>query len=276
MASIKEALYFGITELKPYSPSSYIDAKILLEFATQKQDLLLLPQNSSVSNTEFETFEKLLKRRQKGEPVAYITGFKEFFGLNFKVSKDTLIPRPDSEVLVEEAIKIINQNSITKVIDLCTGSGALIISVLSHIKNIEGYAVDISKEALDVARKNAEMLIPNSKIKFKVTDVLGDDLIVYDGSLVLSNPPYIKTQEIESLDVDVKDFEPKLALDGGADGLIFYRIIAEKCRNAKFIALEIGIGMVESVINIFMKSGFSLISICKDLRGIDRVIIFSS
>ena len=276
MTKLKNLIKFGFLELKSHSPSPHADVRLLLEYILGVQNLPILNPELEIKEEDFSLFKSFLERRKNGEPIAYITKNREFFGLNFEVSPFCLIPRADSEILVEEAIKIAkNHCQINTIIDLCTGSGCLIVSVLHSLKSLTGIGVDISNEALKIAEKNAKNLLPSKSAGFKICNILQEDLpFVNKNSIVISNPPYIKAGDIPFLEKGVKDFEPKLALDGGDDGLIFYQQIAKKCKKASFILLEIGMGMKEDICSIFEKEGYVLTSSAFDLGGIERVLIF--
>lgn len=277
MKTPKDLFRFGFLELQNSSSSPQLDSKILLEHSLKKQNLNLITSNFLVSAQQEESFKKLIDRRKLGEPIAYIVGYQEFFGLKFNVSVDTLIPRPDSEILVEEAIKILqSNNNIKTIFDLCSGSGCLIISLIKNVSdNIKGYAVDVCEKSLEVAKQNSINLSTNHKISFNQANILTNSLeFIEPNSLVISNPPYIKTKEIASLQKDVKNFEPFLALNGGDDGLIFYNVIAKKSKKANFVVVEIGQFMEEDIINIFIQEGYDFLYSAKDLSGVERVLIF--
>lgn len=278
---LNEALKWGIAELKNTSPTPSLDAKILLEFTLNAKELLFLKPETLLNGLEIANFKAFVARRAEGEPIAYITGIKEFYGLEFEVCKDVLIPRPDTELLVFEACNLIkenytlNQNILVE--DICTGSGCITISILSQLReynNLIVTGVDISITALEVAKKNALKLLPNfGQIKFIKQDLLSKEFCP-NAEVVVSNPPYIAKNEIAKLESNVKDFEPILALDGGEDGLLFYKALAEKCKLAKFILLEIGLGMEDEIIAIFQEKNFILNKIVKDINQINRCLVF--
>jgi release factor glutamine methyltransferase len=275
MTSPKDLFRFGFLELSKHSKSSQIDSKILLNHILNTKNNHFINSDIILNTKQIDDFYNLIERRKKGEPIAYITNNVEFFGLEFYVSNATLIPRQDSEILVEEVIKILQANQyITNVLDLCTGSGCLIISILNHFKNLTGSGVDISFDALEVAKKNALKLVPDLKISFELKDIIHDSFNVKKNTLVISNPPYIKTKDIKNLQVDVKNFEPTIALDGGCDGLIFYSMIAKKFKSSSFIILEIGVFMKQDIEEIFKQEDYNLVFCVKDLSGIERVLIF--
>jgi release factor glutamine methyltransferase len=278
MQTLKSAFHFGVLTLKSKSPSPELDARILLEESLNLQHLALENPDKLLEKNIFQNYNSLIKRRQKGEPIAYILGKKEFFGLEFKVNPSVLIPRPESEFLAEEAIKILKDFELSSLADVCTGSGCLAISILKHLPNINVVGYDISSFALEVAKINKNRLTPNANLQFELTDVLREDFEL-NCHVVVSNPPYISTGEMQNLSSTVKDFEPKIALKGGYDGLIFYRQIAKKAQKSRFVLLEIGVNMESDVINIFTNTRcantqYKLINQVRDLSGIIRVLAF--
>jgi release factor glutamine methyltransferase len=267
-----EALKLAILALKE-SPTPALDARILLEFASQKP-FWKIDLKENITQEALRNFQTLIQRRAEKEPVAYITCTKGFYGFDFTVSRDVLIPRPDSEIIVQTAIEIAsNFKEPCQITDLCTGSGALIISVLSTLNNdiFFGTGVDISEKALKIAEINKAKISPNKNLSFINADIKNFEI---NADIVISNPPYIPSEEIKTLEENVKNFEPKIALDGGKDGLYFYRIIAEKGKKAKFVILEIGFGQAKDVSDIFLQEGYELHSIKKDLSQIERCLVF--
>lgn len=216
-----------------------------------------------------EKYEKIIRRRANGEPAAYITGEKEFYGIKFKVTPDVLIPRPDTETLVE----FILESSAKSVIDICTGSGCIAVAAKLNRPELEVFAADVSGKALEVAKFNAEN--SNAEVTFFQTDIL-TQLPCGKFDMAVSNPPYIKTNEIETLDTGVKEYEPHLALDGGGDGLVFYRRISRSApvflNSGGILAFEAGFGQFEDISDIMKSAGFKNIGFKYDLAGIKRVI----
>ncbi len=266
---IKEALRFGTSFLKDVSDSASLDASLLLEKVLGCDKLFLIKNRDEVLSEEnLDLFKTCLERRKNSEPMAYILEKKEFMGLTFSVKKGVLIPRPDTETLVEYAI----ENCKGSVLDIGTGSGAIAVSLAKFGKDLDVSAVDISDEALDIARCNAEN---NSvSIKFSRLDILKEE-IPGKFDAIISNPPYIRTDVLETLDSDVKDFEPTLALDGGRDGLIFYRVITEKAISSLnengLIIFEIGFDQAREVSEILEKD-FKDIKVLYDLGQNPRVV----
>lgn len=219
-----------------------------------------------------QDFEALVARRERREPVAYITGHKEFWSLDFEVGPGVLVPRPDTESLIEEALRIVpDKNAALRIADLGTGSGAILVAALKEFPNAAGTGLESSPQAFRYARANAARLIgPRAQI-------LPDDWERAAGpfDLVFSNPPYIPSAEIESLDPDVSRFEPRPALDGGPDGLAAYRSLAELLprilSQGGHALLEIGLGQADSVAKLFAK--LELLRIAPDLSGIPRCVV---
>ncbi len=229
----------------------------------------ILCQNEKMPEDKVKAYSELLKKRVKRIPLQYIIGKQDFMGLEFHVNEDVLIPRQDTEVLVEEVLKVSQQKSI---LDLCTGSGCIIIS-LTKLGNIkEATASDISYKALEVARFNAKR--HKVSINFVESDLFEKINGQYD--IIVSNPPYISSDEIEGLMPEVKDYEPRLALDGSKDGLMYYRrIVKEAKRHLKdkgLIFLEIGYNQGDLLKELLEREGFVDISLSKDLAGLDRLV----
>ena len=247
------------------------DALVLLCDLTDKDKAWLLTHRSEeVTDEVYADFRERVRRRAAGEPVAYITGKKEFYSLEFEVTRDVLIPRPDTEILAEWAIE--HSQSAAKVLDICAGSGCLGLTI-AHYNKCRVTLLDISAAALKVADRNAKKLgIEAPLIR---CDILSDTVLgEYD--VIVSNPPYIETPLISSLMRDVRYYEPVLALDGGHDGLTFYPVIIKKAYELLdyqgYLGLEVGIGQADIVTEMMKKNNFKEIEILKDLSGIQRVV----
>ena len=256
--------------------SSKLDSEILLsEVIKKNRQYLILNSNEELKKENIKSFDYLVKRRKKGEPIAYLINKKEFWKQNFYINQNVLIPRPDTEILVEETLKLFNVNSKLNMLDIGTGSGCILISILKERRNFFGTGIDISKKAINVARFNAKMHQLSNRVKFYNSDV--DKFLIGKYDLVVSNPPYIKRQDLKYLEVDVKGFEPKLALDGGKDGFSKITKVISKTstllkRNGKFI-LEIGFGQKNRILNILKKNNFFINKVLKDYGKKDRCII---
>lgn len=255
-----------------------LDAEILLCYLLNVDRIMLVINNDMIlSNDQIEEYNKLINRRLLNEPIAYITNKSEFMGIDFYVNNNVLIPRPETETLVELVIDYIGENKNLTILDMCTGSGCIPISLSKYCNNLNILALDISEDALNIAKKND---ISNSIYFFK-SDMFKNIPKKYKNNLdiIISNPPYIETSVIDTLGENVKKYEPIIALDGKEDGLFFYREISN---NAKYflkpkgiIFLEIGYNQAQNVKNIFLNNGFSNISIKKDLSGLDRIVVVS-
>ena len=279
--NIKQLIDYGEKELiKNNIDEALLKSKILMEYCLGKtREYILINLSKEIDDTVEEKFKELINRAIKNEPIQYILGKQEFMGLEFKVNENVLIPRADTEILVLETIDIIN-NFINKkekinVLDMCTGSGAIIISLAKYLKNenINFYASDISETAIDVAIRNSKK--NEVKVEFIKSNLFEKiENIKFD--LIVSNPPYIETDIINNLNEDVKN-EPIIALDGGEDGLEFYRKIAKDAKyfleDNGYLCLEIGYNQRENVIEILKSNNYKDIYYKKDLSQNDRIVI---
>lgn len=271
-----ELLKLGENVLKKANiQDSHIKASTLLQYVLkQTKQELIINSEEIVEPSKVNEYNNYLQEIIKGTPIQYITKHQQFMALDFYVDENVLIPQPDTEVLVEEGIKIIKEQNM-EVLDLCTGSGAIAISIAHYCQNSTVTATDISQEALEVARKNANL--NNVNIEF-IDSNLFDKLTERSFDIILSNPPYIETDIINTLEKDVQS-EPYIALDGGKDGLEFYkRILNEAHKHLKingYLMLEIGYNQGNALINLEHKN-LKLITKqpIKDLAGNDRVVIF--
>jgi len=257
-----------------------LDSTILLAHALfVSKDWVIFNPDFLLNETQQKDFFDLISRRANREPVSHLIGKREFFGEDFLVSKNVLDPRPDSEILIESVLKKFpNREEKLKILELGIGSGCLIITLLKAFKNADATAVDISKSAIEIAQKNSKKHQIDQRLKIFESDLF---LNLNGGEkfdLIISNPPYIASKEIEILEPEVKNFEPRNALDGGADGLDFYRRIAAQAKNflnnSGKIFLEIGINQENLVREIFLKNNFSHIDSTLDLSGVVRVLEF--
>ena len=256
--------------------SSKLDSEILLSKIIKKnRKYLILNSNEELKKENIKSFDYLVKRRKKGEPIAYLINKKEFWKQNFYINQNVLIPRPDTETLVEETLKLFNVNSKLNMLDIGTGSGCILLSILKERRNFFGIGIDISKKAINVARFNAKMHQLSNRVKFYNSDV--DKFLIGKYDLVVSNPPYIKRQDLKYLEVDVKGFEPKLALDGGKDGFSKITKVISKTstllkKNGRFI-LEIGFGQKKKILSILKQNNFFINKVVKDYGKNDRCVI---
>lgn len=270
---IKEALSACINNLKENNiDEAHSKARRLLAFTLNvPKEYLIINNEKELSKQDFEYYKNYITRLINGEPIQYIIGKQEFMGIEFNVNKDVLIPQPDTEILVEETIKIAKEYTKPKVLDLCTGSGAIAVSIKKYVPEAEVFASDISIKALQLAKINN---IDNN-INFIESNLFENINNEFD--IIVSNPPYIRTEEIKSLSKEVQN-EPLIALDGGQDGLDFYRDIIKQAHNYLKsngkLCLEIGDEQKDAITQI-LKSNFNYTNIkyYKDLQGNDRVII---
>lgn len=268
----REAMDLGEKVLKMADiADAKVDAWLLLEMVCKiDRNFYYLHLEDDLSEEQVSGYEIALKKRAEHIPLQYIVGETEFMGLRFKVNSSVLVPRQDTETLVEEALKVIEPGM--KVLDLCTGSGCIIISILHNIMNVEGDAVDISRQALNVAIENAKL--NDVVVNFERSDLFDNVTGTYD--VIVSNPPYIPTAQVLKLMPEVQNFEPMEALDGKEDGLFFYRRIIQECgaylkENGK-ILFEIGHDQGVMVSGMLRAAGFKHVTIKKDLSGNDRVV----
>ncbi len=268
----KEVYESGVNKLKENdSKEAVLDARLLLEYIchTNRNDLLA-HGDRTVSAEELVQYIACLERRSEGEPLQYITGEQDFMGLTFKTHESTLIPRQDTECLVEEAMMHLHDGM--RILDMCSGSGCILLSLLKYSNDCIGVGAELQPEAVALARENAENL--GIEATFIESDLFGQIEGKYD--LIVSNPPYIESKVIETLDREVREHEPMSALDGGADGLDFYRKITEDARKylsrGGKIFYEIGYNQAEAVSDILRRNGYIDIVVKKDLAGLDRVV----
>lgn len=277
--TIGKVLEQGYKTLKESNNCNYIlDSQLLLSKIINKDKLfIMLNRDFQISSEEAKGYFELIKLRKNKMPIKYILGYTEFMGLNFKVKEGVLIPRPDTEILVENVISIINENNYTDIADVCCGSGAIGVSIGIYCPKTHVDCFDISNTAYEITKENVNLQEITGRIKVYKSDLLEvaiNNSFMYD--VIVSNPPYIREDVIPSLMEDVKNYEPYEALSGGKDGLYFYRKIALESKgllkNHGLIALEIGHDQREAVIEILKNNDFSTIECYKDLAGNDRVI----
>ena len=278
--TIRVALKEGTKQLKEITEASWLDASLVLSYVLGCEKWYLTAHDNEVMDEQkLKEYFDLIEKRLRGVPVQYIIMKQEFMSFNFFVNGSVLIPRPDTEILVEEVIRYIStlpKETTIHILDIGTGSGCIPISIAKFAENTRFKAVDISKEALEVAEKNASILGVAERIEFIQSDLfqrIGEDYF----DIIVSNPPYIPTKVIESLQVEVRKYEPEKALDGGEDGLHYYRrIIAEGFKYLKpggILAMEIGYDQAEEIKRIIDDfKDYNNFRVIKDLGGRDRVI----
>lgn len=276
--TIKEALNKGMIMLKSNKiESPKLKSRLLLQYILKKprQYIIVYDKNEITKQEQWEYFVNI-EKLTKGIPLQHITHRQEFMKMDFYVDENVLIPRPDTEILVEEVINIANKIGNPVILDLCTGCGAIGISIAKNVKNAKIYAVDISEKALEVAKKNAEALRVKQKVNFIKSDLF-EKLKKMKFDIIVSNPPYIKKEDINYLSEEVQK-EPKIALDGGIDGLDFYRKIVkqgyEYLKLGSYLCFEIGFDQKIDVIEIIENENKYIDTYCKkDLYGNDRIIV---
>ncbi|CEK36739.1 peptide chain release factor N(5)-glutamine methyltransferase [Paraclostridium sordellii] len=278
--TIREILIKYMEKLSSISDTPKLDIEILLQKALGDVDRLYIQLNldKKLSDEELKCFNEMINDRLNGRPIAYIVKNREFMALDFYVEEGVLIPRPDTEPLVEEVIELSKGMKDVTIVDIGTGSGAISVSLAKYIKNSYVYSLDISDKALSIGKKNAVNNEVDDKIEFIKSDVftgIKDRNLKLD--IIVSNPPYIKKEDIKTLHTQVKDYEPYIALEGGEDGLDFYRIITEKSlkylKSNGILAFEVGHDQANDVCTIMENHGYKKIYTKKDLQGIDRVVI---
>ena len=275
--NITSAIISGSRILRnKFIPSHQLDSEILMAKTIKKdRNYILLNSDSVLNKNELNYFFRLIEQRSLGSPVAYLTNKKFFWNSEFFVTNDTLIPRPDTELIIENVLNSTKQKNKINILDIGIGSGCILLSILKERKNFYGTGIDISKKCINISKINAVNLKVNSRLKLFKSDVDKFNLGKYD--LIVSNPPYIKTFDLKYLERDVAEFEPRLALDGGLDGLSEIRKVIKKSselikKNGKFI-LEIGFDQKNKVINLLKQNGLFINSIQKDLANNDRCIV---
>ena len=246
-----------------------LDSEILLsKVLKKKREEIIINLDQKISLKHIVKYNNLISRRSQNEPIAYIIKAKEFWSKNFFVSNNTLIPRPETELMVDKLLKIFKKKSIS-ILDVGTGSGCILISLLSELKKSRGLGIDVSKKAILIARKNANKHKVSNKVNFLNKSISSNFNQKFD--LIVSNPPYIRTNDIKNLSKDIKKFEPIIALDGGNDGLDLIKKVIYKTKNIlKFkgmLALEIGYEQYKKVSKILIKNNFKIEHTIKDYKN---------
>jgi len=257
-------------------PSHILDSEILLSKTLNKsREHILINLDQKINKKNFLIYKDYLIRRSKNEPVAYILKEKEFWSKKFYVNKETLIPRPETELLVDKLLELYNSDKKISILDIGTGSGCIIISLLSTLKNSSGVGVDVSKKAILIANSNAKKHKLSARVKFFNKSFYNIFSKKFD--LIVSNPPYIERKDLKNLCDDIKKYEPRVALDGGNDGLDLIKKIIYKAKEILRIngvlALEIGNGQIKKVSKILIDNGFRIKQVIKDYKDNIRCII---
>jgi len=271
--TLNQATYI-LKENKISNP--YLDSEILLSKSINKDKMyIILNPKELLKSNQLNSFNKLIERRKKGEPIAYLINKKDFWKNEFYVNKDVLIPRPDTETIVDQILKIYSNQSKLQILDIGTGSGCVLLSILKERTSFYGTGIDISKKSINVSKFNAKKLKLSNRVKFYNSDVDNFKIGKYD--IIVSNPPYIELFNLKYLEKDVVNFEPRLALNGGLDGFFKIRKIIKKAsvlikKKGKLI-LEIGFNQKNKVREILKKEGFYINKTIKDYGNNDRCIV---
>ena len=275
--NIENTLSYGVKILTKFNiKTPKLDSEILLSKVIRKdRKHIILNSQEKINQKNLNNFNNLIKRRKKGEPIAYIINSKDFWNDCFYVDSNVLIPRPDTELIIEQVLKIFPKNKQLQLLDIGVGSGCILLSLLKERPNFYGTGIDISKKSINISNYNAKMLQLKNRVKFYNSDVDNFKIGKYD--LIVSNPPYIELLNLKYLERDVINFEPSLALSGGFDGFSKIRKVISKAaylikRNGKLI-LEIGFSQKEKVREILKKNGFYTNKVVKDYGKKDRCIV---
>jgi len=275
--NIENTLNEAISILKKCNiKNPYLDSQVLLSQTINKdKKYIILNLKENLKNEYLNSFNGLIDRRKKGEPVAYLINKKEFWKETFYIDQNVLIPRPDTEIIVEQVLKIAIQKSQLHILDIGTGSGCILLSLLKERPNFYGTGIDVSRNSINISKYNAKMLHLTNRIKFFNSDVDNFNIGKYD--IVVSNPPYIELLKLKYLDKNIYNFEPRLALNGGLDGFSKIRKVIEKTsflikKNGKFV-LEIGFNQKNKVKEILKENKFYINKILKDYGKNYRCIV---
>jgi len=274
---IENAIREGFKQLRQNNiESALLDSQLLMSKTIKRdQKFIILNPGKKLKNRDYECFKKLISYRAKGKPVAYLTGVKSFWNYDFSLNDKVLIPRPDSELIVEQVLKIYKNKRKISFLEVGVGSGCLILSILKEKKLFSGTGIDISNHSIKISNINAKKLKIENRIKLFKSDIDNFNFGKYD--LIISNPPYIKKLDFKYLKKDVVKFEPKLALDGGLEGLSCFRKIIKKSseliKNRGKLILEIACDQKRDVAKILRDNGFYVNKILRDLANNDRCII---
>ena len=275
--NIENTLSYGVKILTKFNiKTPKLDSEILLSKVISKdRKYIILNSCEEINKKSLDDFNNLIQRRKKGEPIAYITNNKEFWNDSFYVDKNVLIPRPDTELIIDQVLKIFPKDKRLQLLDIGVGSGCILLSLLKERSNFFGTGIDISKKSINISKYNAKILQLTNRVKFYNSDVDNFKIGKYD--LIVSNPPYIDLLNLKYLERDVINFEPKLALSGGFDGFSKIKKVVSKAadlikKNGKLI-LEIGFSQTEKVRKILKENGFYTNKVIKDYGKKDRCIV---
>ena len=274
--NILNAINYANQQLKEKGVKTYeLDTQILMSQAIKKKkENILLNLKEEIKIEDYNFFIDLINQRLNMKPIAYLIGNKSFWKYDFQVTSDVLIPRPDTEIIIEQVIKLTKNKSKLNVLDIGVGSGCIILTILKEKKNFRGTGIDISKKTLKICKINSDNLGVSNRLKLFKSDVDNFQIGKYD--LIVSNPPYIKNADLKYLDRNVIGFEPRLALDGGPEGLSVIQKVIEKSskliKKNGILVLEMAFDQKNKVMKILKKEGFYIKKIIKDLADKDRCI----
>ena len=273
---LSEVITEGANILKKNNiPSFFLDSEILIgKILDKKREFIILNQNLEIQKNDYLKYISLIQKRSSHIPLAYLTKSKDFWKSEFYVDNRVLIPRPDTEIIIEEILSILKAKKINNFLEIGVGSGCIVLSILNEIKNLKATGIDISQKALEVCKINSKRLGLNSRLKLYKSDIDKFDIGKYD--LIVSNPPYICRSDLNNLMKDVIGYEPKNALNGGNDGVFEIRKVIKKSskllkKNGKLV-LEIGHNQKNKVINMLKNNGFFIQKVIKDLGQNNRCI----
>lgn len=274
MKTYKDALEYGKQRLLECEIEDVnLDAWLLLEYVSGiSRSWYFIHENEEISEDDIEEYQILIEQRGKHIPLQQLTKEAYFYGMKFFVNENVLIPRQDTEVLVEQVLSLSKGKENLKLLDMCTGSGCILLALLANLKQASGTGVDLSEKALEVAQRNGEEL--GIEVSWVQSDLFDKVSGSYD--IIVSNPPYIETSVIEGLMDEVKLYEPRMALDGTEDGLFFYREITMQAgkylKNNGILAFEIGYNQGKAVSEFMKENGYEEVQVLQDLAGLDRVV----
>lgn len=274
MKTYKDALEYGKQRLLECEiEDANLDAWLLLEYVSGiSRSWYFIHEDEEISEDDIEEYQILIEQRGKHIPLQQLTKEAYFYGMKFFVNENVLIPRQDTEVLVEQVLSLSKGKENLKLLDMCTGSGCILLALLANLKQASGTGVDLSEKALEVAQRNGEEL--GIEISWVQSDLFDKVSGSYD--IIVSNPPYIETSVIEGLMDEVKLYEPRMALDGTEDGLFFYREITMQAgkylKNNGILAFEIGYNQGKAVSEFMKENGYEEVQVLQDLAGLDRVV----